>query len=218
LRSLPSLRSRPQRLTLTGSAALSGLSLAAISVGTGLGAFGFSHMFVMVLIMTVTPVHMESSGHDLTAVGAVLSAHYVGMFALAPIAGLFADRFGKPRAIWTGFAILVLAALSVAVVPAQSGFTLAVPLFMVGLGWSFAFVSASALLTEGMSYADRARVQGSADTAVCTFSAAASVASGLLLAAYGYSTLNLAAGALAAATALMLAGRPRPADKLSSPP
>ena len=37
---------------------------------------------VMVVIMAMTPVHMSEHGHDLTAVGIVISAHVLGMFAL----------------------------------------------------------------------------------------------------------------------------------------
>ena len=50
--------------------------------------------FVMVLIMTMTPLHMTEHGHDLAAVGIVLSGHTFGMFALSPISGRLTDRFG----------------------------------------------------------------------------------------------------------------------------
>lgn len=162
--------------------------------------------FVMVLIMTVTPVHIQTGERDLTAVGVVLSAHYVGMFALSPLAGWFSDRFGKSFAIWVGFGLLIVSAMMVAAAPA-GGWLLAGPLFLVGLGWSLAFVSGSALLTEGMSYTERTRLQGSADTAVWTCSAAASLVSGFLLSSFGYSIVGVAGGAAAAATLLAIVAR-----------
>ena len=42
---------------------------------------------VMTLIMTMTPLHMTETGHSLSAVGLVISAHTFGMFALSPISG-----------------------------------------------------------------------------------------------------------------------------------
>ncbi|MEX1172496.1 MAG: MFS transporter, partial [Chloroflexota bacterium] len=50
---------------------------------------------VMVLIMTMTPLHMTDHGHDLGAVGIVISGHTFGMFGLSPISGRLADRFGS---------------------------------------------------------------------------------------------------------------------------
>ena len=56
----------------------------------------------MVLIMTMTPLHMTQHGHDLGAVGAVLSAHTFGMFALSPMSGRLSDRFGNVPTIYLG--------------------------------------------------------------------------------------------------------------------
>ena len=54
---------------------------------------------VMVLIMTMTPLHMTAHGHDLAAVGIVISGHTFGMFALSPISGRLTDRFGSSRVV-----------------------------------------------------------------------------------------------------------------------
>ncbi len=51
--------------------------------------------FVMTLIMTMTPLHMTQHGHDLGAVGLVLSGHTLGMFALSPVSGRLTERFGS---------------------------------------------------------------------------------------------------------------------------
>ena len=59
---------------------------------------------VMVLIMTMTPLHMADHGHDLAAVGLVISGHTFGMFGLSPISGRLTDRFGSVPVILAGLA------------------------------------------------------------------------------------------------------------------
>ena len=50
---------------------------------------------VMVLIMTMTPVYIRRAGDGLGIVGLVIGAHTLGMFAVSPLTGWFADRFGQ---------------------------------------------------------------------------------------------------------------------------
>ena len=61
---------------------------------------------VMVLVMTMTPLHMADHGHGLDAVGLVISGHTFGMFALSPLSGRLASRFGTPLVIAAGLAVL----------------------------------------------------------------------------------------------------------------
>ncbi|MBW3591726.1 MAG: MFS transporter [Actinobacteria bacterium] len=160
--------------------------------------------FVMVLVMSVTPVHITSSGHGLGVVGVVLSSHFVGMYALSPLSGWIADRFGKMRAIWAGFGVLMLSVVAVAVTQSGGGMILAGPMFLVGFGWSLSFVAGSALVSEGLAYADRARLQGAVDTMVWSCSALAAALGGVLLGVFGYPSLSLLAGAVVLAGALVL--------------
>ena len=99
--------------------------------------------------MTMTPLHMTDHGHDLSAVGIVLSAHIAGMYAFAPISGRLTDRFGSPPVIYGGMAILAVAAVLAAVAPAEDDRVLLVALFLLGFGWNLGYVAGSALLTEG---------------------------------------------------------------------
>lgn len=163
--------------------------------------------FVMVLVMSVTPVHITASGHGLGVVGVVLSSHFVGMYALSPLSGWISDRFGKIRAIWTGFGVLLLSVVTVAVTQSEGGAMLAGPLFLVGFGWSLSFVSGSALVSEGLAYADRARLQGAVDTVVWSCSALAGVLGGVLLGLFGYLSLSLLGGLAVVAGGSVLAGR-----------
>jgi len=153
--------------------------------------------FVMVLIMTMTPLHMTEHGHSLTDVGIVLSAHTLGMFALSPVSGRLTDRFGPVPTIFLGSATLAIGALMAAASPPDGGGILLLALFLLGLGWNFGFVAGSALLSQQLELHERTRVQGAADALIWSSSAAASLGSGVIMAAAGYTALGiLGAGAL----------------------
>ena len=160
--------------------------------------------FVMVLIMTMTPIALRHAGQDLGAVSLVMSAHIVGMYALSPIAGRVADRFGHRRAIGVGLTLLMAAGLTASLAPTSNQYALAAALFLLGLGWSFGFIAGSGLLTEGASYAERARLQGSADTLVFAAAAVASIGSGFLLTSVGYVALCLLGAAIVGAPVLLV--------------
>jgi MFS family permease len=151
--------------------------------------------FVMVLIMTMTPLHMVEHGHDLGAVGLVLSAHTLGMFAFSPLSGWLSDRFGRVPTIFLGTAVLGLASLLAAFAPPDGGFVLLLALFLLGLGWSFGFVAGSAMLSENLEIHERTRVQGVADALIWSSAAAAALGSGLIMAAVGYTALGILAAA-----------------------
>ena len=153
--------------------------------------------FVMVLVMTMTPLHMTEHGHGLGAVGLVLSAHTLGMFAFSPLSGWLSDRFGRIPTIFLGTAVLAISSLMAAVAPPDGGLVLLVALFLLGFGWNLGFVAGSAMLSENLEIHERTRVQGTADALIWSSAAAASLGSGLIMAAVGYTALGiLGAGAV----------------------
>jgi MFS family permease len=160
-----------------------------------------SGQLVMTLIMTMTPLHLHEAGHGLGTVGFVISAHTLGMFALSPVSGRLTDRLGASNVITAGFAALAVAGLLAAVAPAESGTALALPLFLLGLGWNLTFVAGSSLLASGAPLADRARLQGVTDALVWTVAALASIVSGYVVELASYVTLSL----MGAGAAILLA-------------
>jgi len=164
---------------------------------------------VMVLIMAMTPVHMRSHGHGLGSVGFVISLHVFGMYGLSPISGRLADRFGPIPMVLAGFGTLAAAAVIAAASPARAGMWLAVPLFLLGWGWSLSFVSGSALLTEGLAYGDRARLQGATDSIVWTAAAVAGLSSGVLVGAFSYAVLCVVGALLVIAPVMVISSRRR---------
>lgn len=151
---------------------------------------------VMVLIMTMTPLHMADHGHDLAAVGLVISGHILGMYALSPISGRLTDRFGSAAIVTAGLVVVAFAAILSAIAPPEGGPALFVALFLLGYGWNLGFVAGSALLTHGLEVADRTRLQGLTDALIWSSSAAASIGSGVVVAVAGFTALGVMGAAL----------------------
>lgn len=153
---------------------------------------------VMVLIMTMTPLHMTSHGHDLEAVGIVISGHVFGMYALSPVNGRLTDRFGSIPVVFAGMAVLAASALMAALAPPDGGAVLFLALFLLGYGWNLGYVAGSSLLASGLVAAERTRLEGATDTLIWGSAAVASLGSGLVVAAAGFTTLCLLAVAIIA--------------------
>jgi len=151
---------------------------------------------VMTLVMTMTPLHMSEHGHDLGAIGVVISAHVLGMYALSPVSGRLTDRFGSLPVIMSGLATIAASAVLAALAPPEGGVLLLLALFLLGFGWSLGYVAGSALLTTGLSLPERTRLQGLTDALIWSSAAVASLASGLVVATAGYTALGLLGAAL----------------------
>jgi MFS family permease len=161
----------------------------------------------MVLIMTMTPLHLTAHHHGLEVVGVVISGHVAGMYALAPISGWITQRIGTLRTIFLGTGVLVAASLLAAVAPPERDELLFAALFLLGWGWNLGFVAGSALLSASVALSERTRVQGIADAVIWTTSAVASLGSGAVVAAAGFSTLGLLGVALVLAPVWLLVNR-----------
>ena len=149
--------------------------------------------FAMVAVMTMTPVHVQLHGQGLAVVGAVISGHMIGMFALSPLSGRLADWRGGANVVSLGVGTLLSASLVAAFADPSDVLQLSVGVFLLGLGWNLCWVGGSSMLArEGA-----AQVEGDVDAVVWTGSAAASLLSGGLLAVGGFGLVAGAAGAVA---------------------
>ena len=152
--------------------------------------------FVMVLIMAMTPIFLRDGGAGLEIVGIVISAHTLGMFALSPITGMLGDRFGRAQVAAAGMVIVLISVAMAGAAPPDATGVLIAALFLLGLGWNWAFIGGSAILTEGLAIDERLRLQGAVDAAVWLSGAAASLSSGVILALAGFAVLNAIGAAL----------------------
>lgn len=156
---------------------------------------------VMMVPMSITSVHMKAHHHALGAVSLVISAHTFGMFAFSMISGWMTDRWGRGRVIILGSAVMLLSCVMAA--PSTGLVPLLVALFLLGLGWNFAYVAGSTLLTDQLSVGERAKTQGFNDLMLNLSSGVSQLVSGFVFAVGGYGVMSLSA-ALAAMVPLLL--------------
>jgi MFS family permease len=154
----------------------------------------FSQM-VMMVPMSITSVHMKAHQHSLGAVSLVISAHTFGMYAFSIISGRMADRRGRGPVIIVGSAVMILSCLMAG--PSFNLFPLVIALFLLGLGWNFAYVAGSALLADQLSAGERAKTQGLNDLLLNLGSGTSQVMSGVVYAVGGFGIMGGAAAALA---------------------
>lgn len=161
----------------------------------------------MVAVMTMTPLQLQDHGHGLDVVAWVLSAHLIGMFALAPLSGRIADRWGPRVTINAGLGVLALSTATALAAPTAHTSGLPVALFLLGYGWNLVFVGGSAQLSRDLAPETRSRVQGTVDAVVWSASALAGLSSGQLFAGGGYALVAVVGGVLALLPLVLLVPR-----------
>jgi len=154
-------------------------------------AIALSHA-TMVSVMAMTPVHLVNHGASLAVVGFTISLHIAGMYALAPLFGILADRVGRVPTILLGQAIFAIS-LAFTGFGSENELTVIIGLVLLGLGWSASTVAGSTLLTESTSLDRRAKVQGVSDLLMSGSGATGAALAGVALSLIGYSGLSFVA-------------------------
>ncbi|MEA5454351.1 MFS transporter [Sinomonas sp. JGH33] len=179
---------------------------------------------VMVSVMSMTPLHLShlamahsgggmgpASTDAFAIIGFTISLHIAGMYALSPVMGWLADRWGRRRALALGQGMLV-AAVAVAGLGSGDPVLVTVGLVLLGLGWSASTISGSALLAESVHGEGRVLAQGVSDTAMGLAGALGGGTSGVVMAGLGYGGLSAIAAVLSGGIlAAVAVTRPRPA-------
>ncbi len=146
---------------------------------------------VMNFLMTATPLAMRHAEHLFADTAFVIEWHSFAMFAPGFFTGHLIKRFGTIPLIFAGL-LIQLVAIGVALSGEEmSNFWIS--LFLVGLGWNFAFVSASTLLTSVHTPSERAKVQGINNFIIFGFVAFGSFMSGTIHHFLGWHWVNLVA-------------------------
>lgn len=169
-----------------------------VAVTAGLVSYG-----LMSFVMTAAPIAMVGCGHSIGAAALGIQWHVLAMFGPSFFTGRLIDHFGKEAVTAAGLVLIALAALV-----GLAGLTVAhfwTALVLLGLGWNFSFIGATALVTDCYRPEERGKVQAANDFVVFGAVAVASLSSGHLLNTGGWETVNwLVLPAVAVALALVL--------------
>lgn len=173
-----------------------------IAVAVICGAVSYA---LMNLMMTSTPLAVVGCGFAKENAADVVSAHVLAMFAPSFFTGHLIARFGVEKIVAIGIAILAAAG-----VVALQGVTLGnffVALVLLGIGWNFGFIGATAMLASAHEPHERGKMQGLNDLIVFGGVTVASLASGGLMNCSGGSPVDgWVAVNLAMAPFIVLAG------------
>jgi MFS family permease len=150
--------------------------------------FGYA---VMTLTMSATPLAMLACGFQFADSATVIQAHIVAMFLPSFFTGHLIQRLGVLPIIAAGG--LIEFGCAIVNLAGVDFHHFLIANVLVGMGWNFAYVGGSTLLTTTYTAAERAKVQASHDFAVYAATASAAALSGVLQAKAGWTIINLAA-------------------------
>ncbi|KAA0078371.1 MFS transporter [Tardiphaga sp. P9-11] len=143
---------------------------------------------MMNLVMTSAPLAMKLCGLTLSDSNFGLQWHIVAMYGPSFFTGSLIARFGASKVVAAGLALEAIAAvIGIAGISAMHFW---VCLVVLGIGWNFGFIGASALVLETHRPQERNKVQAFNDFLVFGLMAVGSFSSGQLLANYGWPTVN----------------------------
>jgi MFS family permease len=144
---------------------------------------------MMNLVMTSAPLAMKMCGLSVSDSNFGIQWHIVAMYGPSFFTGSLIARFGAPKVVAFGLALeAVAAAIGLSGITAMHFWT---TLIVLGVGWNFSFVGASALVLETHRPQERNKVQAFNDFLVFGTMALGSFSSGQLLANYGWSAVNI---------------------------
>ena len=144
---------------------------------------------MMNLVMTSAPLAMKMCGLSVSDSNFGIQWHIVAMYGPSFFTGSLIARFGAPRIVALGLSLEAAGAMI-----GLSGITAMhfwATLIVLGVGWNFSFVGASALVLETHRPQERNKVQAFNDFLVFGMMAVGSFSSGQLLANYGWSAVNM---------------------------
>ena len=100
----------------------------------------------MVMMMAMTALALKALDCSLSQISFSVALHVMGMFAFSWPIGRLADRLGRKPVILAGLVVAGLGALLVGL--GEGYWVITAGTFLVGLGWSGAFLCANTMLTD----------------------------------------------------------------------
>ncbi len=168
-------------------------------------ACGVATYSMMNLVMTSAPLAMVMCNHSVTDATLGLQWHVLGMYAPSFATGALISRFGLERITGAGLALIIVSA--VMGIAGISLWHFWIALALLGVGWNFAFIGATTMVTHCHRPNERNKVQAFNDFLVFGSMAIGSFSSGALLVSFGWSMVNgVVFPVVLAATALLVWG------------
>lgn len=149
---------------------------------------GVAAYALMNLMMTSAPLAMVDCGHSVNDAMLGTQWHMLGMFAPSFFTGALIVRFGVERIVLAGLGLTFLSAVIGLSGTTVWHFWTAVTL--IGMGWNFAFIGATTIVTQCHRPEERYRVQSFNDFLIFGTMTVSSFASGALLASGGWTAVN----------------------------
>lgn len=162
---------------------------------------GVVSYMMMNFMMTSAPLAMDLCGIARIHANTGIEMHVIAMYAPSFFTGRLISRFGAPLIIQCGLLLIGLAALV-----GMSGMSIGhfwLALVLLGIGWNFGFLGASALVLTCHAPEEGAKVQAINDFVVFGTMVIGSFLSGGLLDAFGWTTVS---GLILAPVLLAMAG------------
>lgn len=153
------------------------------SVTAALVAYG-----LMSFVMTAAPLAMVGCGHSVGDAALGIQWHVLAMFGPSFFTGRLIARFGKEKV--TAFGLLLTALAAIVGLTGLSVAHFWIVLILLGIGWNFGFIGATALVTDCYRPEERVKVQAANDFLVFGSVAIASFSAGGLLSAGGWASVN----------------------------
>ena len=165
-------------------------------------ACGVCSFALMSFMMTGAPLAMIGCGFstDLATLG--IQWHVLAMFGPSFFTGKLIARFGRETIVATGLVILIACAFVASLGIELWNFWLA--LVMLGVGWNFGFIGATAMVTTTYRSSEKNKVQGVHDVILFGTVAFSSLMSGQVLNAFGWDGINMIMWPIALACLLLL--------------
>ena len=165
-------------------------------------ACGVVSFALMSFMMTGAPLAMIGCGFSTDTAALGIQWHVLAMFGPSFFTGKLIARFGRETIVATGLIILIGCAIIANMGIELWNFWLA--LILLGVGWNFGFIGATAMVTTTYRPSEKNKVQGVHDVILFSTVAFSSLMAGQVLNAFGWDGINMIMWPIALACLLLL--------------
>jgi MFS family permease len=144
---------------------------------------------IMVAMMSLLSLHMNQHNVPVTLITVAVTIHIIGMFAFSLPFGRVVDKIGAKNVMILGSVVTGVGGL---ITPLSTNYFIEMfGIFLVGIGWSAATVSTTALISSLAAPSVRGRTLGLNDMLIGFASISAPFAGGVVIGAYGFLAFGL---------------------------